>query len=174
MSDASSFFQAYGLMKYYIMVFIITLICFSTCICSLMALRDNYQLSTNSKISYKLTGPNNEILDQDCELTIPNCKIISEYDVNSEHYKNIEINNNNKLKVGPTKIYYKNADHKSYAISDVSPPIIPSVVTCILFIIICIIFVLIHFMKTNKTFGAVIGATSAAGDLSRAFRIGRR
>lgn len=169
MAEVSSFLQTYGLMKYYLSLFIVCLICLCTCIFSLVMLKDNYQVANNSKISYKLIDTNNNILDTDCNLTDPNCKVISEYDVNNNHYKFINNNNNDnkKLNVGPTKIYYKNNDPNSYVISNISPFLIPSIMTCVFIIIILIISVQIYFMKTSKTYGAFMGSMSAASDLSR-------
>ena len=170
MSDISSGLQTYGLLKTYLGLFVCSIVLCCACFFTVSTFNAKYQLASNSVITYKSVEPNGTITNINCPLSDDNCQYIDEYDVNNVHYQYPEqIMGTREPELGPTNIYYKEADPKSYVKSAVTPYYIPLGISVFVSFIICIMLIQIHFISTNKEYGAVVGGISAFSDVASIF-----
>lgn len=141
---------------------------FISALCGIFYLFDKYELSKNSKITYK--NVNNNL---DCDITDisnTNCSYYIEYDDNTnKHYQIQDILNKN-LKVGPASIYYDKKNKDSYMNSSINPVLVPSICSCLLCLIILGISIHIYFLSYSDTYATTIGGLEAMNDTLSVFR----
>jgi len=153
--------KAYGSLFLFILFFI-------SALCGIFYLFDKYELSKNSKITYK--NINNNL---DCDITDisnTNCSYYIEYtDIDNVNHK-IQDTMNKNLQVGPTQIYYDKKNRKSYMNSTINPVLIPSICSCLLCLMILGTSVHIYFLSYSDKYATTIGGLQAMNDTLSVFK----
>ena len=168
MDSIASGLGFYAKIKAYMSLFSFILF-FISAICGIFYLFDKYELSKNSKITYKNINDNNINCDI-TDISNTNCSFYIEYDDNTDKRHKIQDTLNKNLHVGPAPIYYDKKNKDSYVNSPINPVLIPSILSCICCLLVLGNLAHIYFLSYSDTYATTIGGLSVLDDTYSVFK----